>query len=193
MPIDRAARTRLRKKLSAGLYAVAVELTNQAKVRATRHVDTGERRNSITQSQLPNGSVLWGMPGNAKNAALELGFSPHWVPLRHIEPWMRRNRVGTQRVAASSLKTRRRTSRVAVVAAGVYVGGPNSRLDFGGGGTGGMRRRGNRSTYQRWQTKGARSQYLTPGKVGHSVLRWTVGTRLRAVAPRAFARGYGRG
>lgn len=193
MPLDRKLRAKLRRKLTAGLVGVAVALTNEAKTRATRHVDTGERRNSITHAVLPNGSVIWGLPGNAKNAALELGFRPHWVPAGYAEPWMRRHKVGVGRVTVYSVKTRRKLSRRVVLAAGMYVGGPGSRLDTGPGGASGTRRIGNKNVFGRWRTRGEVSRYLAPGKVGHSVLRHTVATRLRAVAPAAFARGYQRG
>lgn len=172
MPLDRKLRARLRRKLTAGLVGVAVALTNEAKLRATRHVDTGERRNSITHTVLPGGSVLWGLPGNAKNAALELGFTPHWVPVGYIGVWARRHGLGTR---------------------GVYVGGPKSRLDTGPGGASGIRMIGRKKVFGRWRTQGEVSRYLAPGKVGHSVLRHTVATRLRVVAPAAFVRGYSRG
>jgi hypothetical protein len=165
---------------------VALALTNEAKVRATRHVDTGERRNSITHTVLSDGSVLWGLPGNVKNVALELGFRPHWVPAAYIEVWMRRHGVGVRR------RTRRLGRRV-VRAAGLYVGGPGSWLDTGPGGASGTRRIGNKNVFGRWRTRGEVSRYLAPGKVGHSVLRHTVATRLRVVAPVAFMRGYSRG
>lgn len=192
MPLDRKLRARLRRKLTAGLVGVAVALTNEAKMRATRHVDTGERRNSITHTLLPGGSVIWGLPGNAKNASLELGFRPHWVPAGYIEPWMRRHGIGVDRVMRSS-RARRRLSKRVVRAAGLYVGGPGSRLDTGPGGASGTRRIGNRNVSGRWRTKGEMSRFLAPGKVGHSVLRHTVATRLRTIAPVAFIRGYQRG
>lgn len=178
MGLDRKTRARLRRKLTAGLVSVAVALTNEAKIRATRHVDTGERRNSITHTELADGSVIWGLPGNAKNAALELGFTPHWVPVGYAEAWMRRHGVGVGRV---------------VKAAGMFVGGPGSRLDSGPGGAAGVRMIGRKKVFGRWRTKGEISRYLSPGKVGHSVLRHTVATRLRVVAPSAFLRGYSRG
>ncbi|PZA08640.1 hypothetical protein [Meiothermus sp. Pnk-1] len=179
MALDPSVRAKLRRKLTAGLVSVAVELTNEAKVRATRHVDTGERRNSITHAELPNGSVVWGLPGNVKNAALELGFRPHWVPAAYIGVWMRRH----------GLNSRKLTRRVA----GLYVGGPGSRLDSGPGGASGIRRIGNKNVFGRWRTRGEVSRYLAPGKVGHSVLRHTVATRLKSIAPAAFVRGYQRG
>lgn len=193
MGLDRKTRARLRRKLTAGLVSVAVALTNEAKIRATRHVDTGERRNSITHTELADGSVIWGLPGNAKNAALELGFTPHWVPVGYAEAWMRRHGVGVGRVAVYSVKTRRRLSRRVVKAAGMFVGGPGSRLDSGPGGAAGVRMIGRKKVFGRWRTKGEISRYLSPGKVGHSVLRHTVATRLRVVAPSAFLRGYSRG
>lgn len=179
MALDPSVRAKLRRKLTAGLVGVAVALTNEAKVRATRHVDTGERRNSITHAELPDGSVIWGLPGNVKNAALELGFRPHWVPVGYIGVWMRRHGLNKGKL------TRR--------AAGLYVGGPGSRLDTGPGGASGTRRIGNKNVFGRWRTQGEISRYLAPGKVGHSVLRHTVATRLRGVAPAAFVRGYQRG
>jgi len=193
MPIDRRAKAKLRRRLQNGLVAVAVELTNQAKVRATRHVDTGERRNSITHTPLADGSVLWGMPRNAKNVALELGFTPHWVPVSYIGPWMRRHGVGMGRVQVYGIRTRRASSRLVVKSAGLYVGGPGSRLDTGPGGAGGTRMRGRKRVFGRWRTKGQVDPLLAPGKVGFSVLRWTIRHRLRAIGPAAFARGYSRG
>jgi len=193
MPLDRTAKTKLRKRLQSGLVAVAVELTNQAKVRATRRVDTGERRNSITHTALGDGSVLWGMPRNAKNVALELGFTPHWVPGSYITPWMRRHGVGMGRVTVYSIKTRRRSSRRAVLAVGLYVGGPASWLDTGPGGASGTRMRGRKRIFARWRTRGQVDPLLVPGKVGFSVLRWTTRHQLRAIGSAAFARGYSRG
>lgn len=193
MPRNRQTLARLKRKLTSGLVGVAVALTNEAKVRATRHVDTGERRNSITHTVLDNGSVLWGLPGNVKNASLELGFRPHWVPAVYIGVWMRRHRLGMGRTTVYSVRTRRRLSRRVVTATGLYVGGPGSRLDYGPGGASGERRMGRKTVFTRWKTRGEMSRYIAPGKVGHSVLRHTVATRLRAIAPSAFARGYRRG
>lgn len=192
MSLDRATRQKLRKRLMAGLRGVAVELVNQAKVRATRHVDTGEYRNSITFAEKP-GFVLFGLPANAKNASLELGFRPHFVPLKHIETWMRRHQVGMAKTTVYSTRTRRRSRRTVMRATGIYVGGRNSRLDYGPGGARGERVFGRRRVFQTWRTLGQQSRYIAPGKVGFSVIRWTVATRLRAVAVTAFRQGYQRG
>ncbi|MBF6596087.1 MAG: HK97 gp10 family phage protein [Thermaceae bacterium] len=197
MPLDPATLARLRRKLRGGLVAVAQELVNQAKVRATAHVDTGELRNSITYSEVPDG-VLFGLPDSPKHRALELGFAPHWVPGKYIGGWMGRNKVGQiYRRSSRSVGSRTRRSkplkRAVAMAAGLYVGGPNSTLDYGPGGTSGMMVRGKSRVFKRWMTKGQRSDELTPGKVGFSVVRWTVRRRLRAIAAQAFAQGYRNG
>lgn len=125
MPLDRQALVRLRKKNLAGLTAVAVELTNQAKVRATRHVDSGTLRNSVTHD-VKTDHVLWGIPLKSAPHAkyLEYGFRPHFVPAQHIALWARRRGVA---------KSKRFT--------GLFVGGRNSSLEHGPG----IRTRGRRS------------------------------------------------
>lgn len=188
----RVERAALRRRLMAGLRSVAAELTNQAKQRATRHVDTGELRNSITYTERGN-TVLFGLPANAKNVSLELGFRPHWVPLRYIEVWMRRHKIGFRRVTVQSIRTRRRSQRRVFAAAGLYVGGPGSTLDYGGSGASGTRMVGRRPVSGTWRTQGERSPYLQPGRVGFSVIRHTVGTRLKAISTEVFLRGYRRG
>jgi hypothetical protein len=193
VPIDRATIVTLRRRLLNGLESVAVELTNQAKVRATSHVFTGERRQSITHTRRTN-DVLWGMPFSQKNAALEFGFTPHWVPGRYIGTWMQRNNVGVTRAPVKRGKRRGKPGRIIATALGLYVGGPNSRLDQGPGQPGGMQfAGGRRRVFRRWNTRGQRSPDLKPNTVGHSVLKWTIRTRLRAISVNAFARGYQRG
>lgn len=189
MAANRRLKEQMRKRLMAGLRGVAIELTNAAKLRATRHVYTGELRNSITHTEVSK-YVLFGIPANAKNISLEFGFKPHWVPLRYLGAWMQRNRVGVRRAAVYSVRTRRRSSRLVVSATGLYVGGPGSRLDYGIGGASGERVFGRKRIIARWNTRGARSKYIASGKVGFSIIRHTVGTHLRAVALPAFIRGY---
>ena len=106
MPIDRRILAELRRRQQNGLFAVAVELTNRAKVLATKHHDNGTRRNSITQTKSSDGrTVLWGIPAKAAPHAphLERGFKPHWVPGRHIGLWMTRNKVGSNMTAIATL------------------------------------------------------------------------------------------
>lgn len=184
--MERRVREQLRRRLMAGLRGVATELVNQARVRATRHVDTGELRNSITYSEGP-GYVLFGLPANAKNVSLERGFRPHFVPFR-VAPGLA---VWASRVGHPSVKGRGR--RLTRLAAGIYIGGPGSTLDYAVGGATGVRRIGRQNVAGTWTTKGEPSRYLDRGKVGSSVLRWTVGERLKVVAPEAFVRGYRRG
>jgi hypothetical protein len=188
MPINRQALLEIRKRLKRGLVAVAVELTNQAKVRATKLVNTGELRNSITHAVIPNG-VIWGIPRNKKNESLEYGFKPHFVPSGIIGGWMKRNRVGI--VSARSSRRlnngRRSRARTKFLSAGVFVGYKNSRLEQGPG-TLSATFFGKRKT---WNTKGGKSNLYPAGKVGFSVVRWTIKNRLRAVSATAFARGYG--
>ena len=195
MPTDRQALAKLRRKQTAGLVAVAVELTNQAKVRATRNVDTGTRRNSITHTAV-GPKVLWGISKRSAPHAphLELGFRPHFVPMRFINLWARRRGVGQVRETSTYSGRRkissRRYKRARGVRLGIFVGGPGSRLDYGPGGAQAYQLRGRARVLVRYRTKGQKSDLIPPGKVGHSVLRWTVKHRLRAVAPTAFARGY---
>lgn len=182
MPIDRATLARLRKKLRFGLVGVAVALTNEGKKRATARVDTGELRNSITHAEIGD-NVYWGIPRNKKNEALEGGFKPHFVPIGIIGTWARRKGVGTVTVKGARGRKRK------FLAAGVYVGGPNSRLDYGRGFVGGFY--GGR--YRTWRTKGSSSEFLRPGTVGFSVVQHTVKNDLQRIAPVAFAAGYDRG
>lgn len=167
----------LRRRHRAGLFAVAVTMTSEAKRLATRHIDTGTRRNSITQAITAEG-VLWGIPvSSAPHAVyLELGFTPHWVPARHTWLWMRRTGYS------------RRWPR----ARGVFVGGPGSTLDYGGGGATGVLA-GRHRLQRTYPTQGRRSPYLPAGRVGSPILRPVVAERLREIAPAAFARGWRRG
>lgn len=198
MPIDRKALAELRRRHIAGLTAVAVELTNQAKVRASRHVDNGTLRNSITHTP-QEARVLWGIPLRSAPHAqyLELGFKPHWVPMRHIHLWARRRGVG--QIRQTSIRSGGRTvarksfKRARAVAMGVFVGGPGSTLEHGPGGAQMQQFRGrNRRISVRYATRGGRSDLIPANKVGFSVLRWTVKHRARAVALPAFARGWRR-
>jgi hypothetical protein len=188
MPINRQAIQELRKRLKRGLIAVAVELTNQAKVRATKLVDTGELRNSITHAVTPRG-VIWGIPRNKKSESLEYGFRPHFVPSGIIGGWMKRNRVGIVSARSSRFLRNGKRSRAKrqFLGAGVFVGYKNSRLEQGPG-TLSAKFFGKRKT---WNTKGGKSDLYPAGKVGFSVVRWTIRNRLRAISLSAFARGYG--
>lgn len=169
----RADRRELRRRLGNGLFAVAVRMTDEAKRLATRHVDSGTRRNSITQTRTADG-VLWGIPINSAPHAvfLEHGFTPHWVPGRHAALWMRR--TGYQR----------RWPR----AQGVFVGGPGSRLDYGGGGASGYLA-GRHRIHRTYPTQGDRNPHLPAGRVGHPILR-PVAAMLPRIAEAAFLRGY---
>jgi hypothetical protein len=195
MPLPASTKARLRKKLTSGLKSVAVALVNEAKVRATQLVDTGEYRNSITYSETGQGQVLFGLPNNKKNVALELGFKPHFLPVQYAGTWMRRHGVGIVKARSQSrTKSGKRSTRTRqFLSAGIYVGGPRSRLEYGGGGASGERSFYGRKRFLRWRTKGGQSKYLPAGKVGFSVIRHTVRTRARVVAPAAFLRGYSRG
>lgn len=193
---DRQAVARLRKKLTAGLVGVAVAMTNEAKGLATRHLDTGERRNSITHAVLPSGGVLWGLPRNLKNVSLETGMKPHWVPARYAGVWMQRNKVGISYRSRFKGDTKRgrkyKTARA--VALGVFVGGPGSSLQQGPGQPGGMQFAGKgKRVFRRWSTRGGTSPYLDANKVGHPILQPVVRERLRGLAAAAFTRGYRRG
>lgn len=187
MPINLKARQLLRKRLKRGLVGLALELTNQAKVRATKLIDTGELRNSITHAETPRG-VVWGVPRNAKNVALEYGFKPHFVPSSIIGGWMKRRGVGIMKARSQSInrngKRSKRTRQF--LGAGIFVGGKNSRLEQGAGQPGAKFG----GKFLRWNTKGGRSKLLGAGKVGFSVVRWTVKNRLRAVGKAAFLAGY---
>lgn len=191
----------LRRKQQAGLYAVAVELTNRAKVIATRHSDNGTRRNSITQTKSDDGrSVLWGIPTGAAPHAqyLELGFTPHWVPGRHIGLWMTRNNVGSGQVAHATLhgvtRRKRYTSRrtlktVRSQALGLFVGGPGSTLQYGGGGATMTQFHGPRRIRVTYRTKGGKSKFLKGGKVGHPILQPAAET-IRSIPIETYKRGF---
>lgn len=186
MPLDRAVMAEFRKRRQNGLYAVAVELTGRAKTVATRHNDTGTRRNSITQSKATDGkTVYWGIPLSAAPHAehLELGFRPHWVPAKYIGVWMQRHGAGILRNGQAVRgkvvhgKARRKINlraRGTSVSMGLYVGGPGSTLQTAPGGTGGFfGRRGKGVVRRHWHTKGGRSKYLTKARVGHPILQPT--------------------
>jgi hypothetical protein len=179
MPLRREALAEMRRRQLNGMFAVAVAMTSESKKLATRHVDNGTRRNSITQTKLSD-KVLWGIPKNSAPHAvyLELGFRPHWVPARHIWLWMRR--TGFQRRHPK--------------AKGVFVGGPGSTLDYGGGGATAELFIGYKKRVRRtYRTRGRRSPYIKPGKVGHAILRPVANEQLRHIAPSAFLRGYQNG
>lgn len=191
MPLDRAALAQLRKRLQRGLVGVAVELTNQARVRATKHVFTGELRNATTHTSLSNGTVLWGMTGTAKHVALERGFNPHWVPGRIIGTWGARKNVGVTRATVTRGKRKGKPGRILSQTLGIFVGGPGSTLEQGPGQPGAkFYAGGRRLVFRRYNTKGGKSPYLAPNKVGFSILQWTIKTRLRAVSVKAFTQAY---
>lgn len=203
--VSRKVLQELRRRHQSGLHAVAVELTNRAKVAATRHTDNGTRRNSITQSKEIDGrTVLWGIPiGAAPHSPyLELGFKPHWVPARYIGVWMQRHGAGVLRngrqVRGKVVHGRARRkvnlrARGTSVASGLYVGGPGSTLQSAPGGTGGyLFGKGGKRRRQHWHTKGGKSRYLTSGKVGHPILQ-PVGDKAHTVPMSVFERGFDRG
>lgn len=205
--LDRKALVELRRRQQNGLYAVAVELTNRAKLLATRHTDNGTRRNSITQTKSADGrSVLWGIPIKSAPHApyLEFGFKPHWVPGRYIGLWMQRRGVGTSRTPKTGTvgglsgrrtytrgKSRKRTVSTRT---GLFVGGPGSTLQTAPGGTsakffmGGGRPRQN----VRYYTSGGISEYLTRHKVGHPILR-PVGAQADTVPLSIYKQGFANG
>jgi hypothetical protein len=196
----------LRRRQQNGLYAVAVELTNRAKLLATRHTDNGTRRNSITQTKSADGrTVLWGIPlKSAPHAAnLEFGFRPHWVPGKYIGLWMQRHGVGERQTRTATLQgvTRRRkytSSRqykgVRSTALGLFVGGPGSTLQTAPGGTSAMFFMGGGRPRQhvRYYTSGGISEYLTRHKVGHPILQ-PVGKEAHTVPLEIYKRGFQRG
>lgn len=194
-----------RRRRQNGLYAVAVELTNRAKVHATRHNDTGTRRNSITQTKHQDGSsVLWGIPTKSAPHApyLELGFRPHWVPSKYIGVWMQRHGAGilrngrTVRGKVVHGKARRKVSlraRGTSVAMGLYVGGPGSSLQSAPGGTGGyLFTTGGKRRRMHWRTKGGTSKHLTKGRVGHPILQPTA-EQITQIPLTVYQRGFERG
>lgn len=193
-----------RRRRQNGLYAVAVELTNRAKVAATRHNDTGTRRNSITQTKHQDGSsVLWGIPTKSAPHAqyLELGFKPHWVPAKYIGSWMQRNGAGILRNGQAVRgkvvhgKGRGKVSlraRGTSVSMGLYVGGPNSSLQSAPGGTGGRLYRGRKMVTRHWRTKGGTSKHLTKARVGHPILQPTA-ERITDIPLTVYQRGFERG
>lgn len=139
------AKRQLEAKLRNGLVFVARALTADARKRATRNVDQGQRRNAITHLVEGN-TVLWGIPKGSAPHALYLeppGYKPHFVPARHLGSWPRRHGLKESK--------------------GLYVGGPGSSLQYGGAGA---RGRIGRGPVRTWQTKGGRSKYLANGNVG---------------------------
>lgn len=201
MPLDRAVLAELRRRQQNGLYAVGVELTNRAKVMATRHNDTGTRRNSITQTKAPDGaSVYWGIPVDSAPHApyLETGLRPHWVPSRYIGVWMQRHGAGILRNGQAVRgkvvhgKARRKVNlraRGTSVAMGLYVGGPNSSLQSAPGGATGRLYRGRRWVTRHWHTKGGTSKYLTRGRVGHPILQ-PVAAQIKDIPLEIYKRGF---
>lgn len=202
--VSREIIRQLRRRHQAGLHAVAVEMTNRAKVLATRHTDNGTRRNSITQSKQGDGStVLWGIPiGSAPHAPyLETGFRPHWVPARYIGVWMQRHGAGITRYGATvrgRVKAGVGRGRVnlrargTAVAMGLYVGGPGSTLQSAPGGATGYLRRGRKRVRGHWHTRGGRSEYLRAGTVGHPILQ-PVGAKANQIPGSIFLQGWDRG
>lgn len=201
MPLDREVMAEFRRRRQAGLYAVAVELTTRAKVLATKHVDNGTRRNSITQTRAEDGSsVLWGIPlASAPHAEyLEYGFKPHWVPARYIGLWMQRRGVGVSRQTLSrsgrgAFTIHRTYKTVRSVAMGLYVGGPGSRLQSAPGGTSGYLFAGHgKRARLTWTTQGGESTYLKKGTVGHPILQ-PIGAEAHTVPLDVYRRGFERG
>jgi len=192
MPINRTQLQKLRKAHIKGLESVAVEMTNRSKRLAVKHNDNGTRANSVTHTATRS-NVLWGIPlASAPHARyLELGFRPHWVPFEKIGLWMQRHRVGyvsvrSQRILKSGKRsTRRRT----FLGGGLYVGGKNSRLQTGPGGTSGMIMRGRKRLRSSWFTRGGISKDLPSGKVGHPILS-PVARQIRTFDKQAFLRGF---
>ena len=198
MPIERKALAEMRRRQQAGLVAVAVAMTGHAKQLATRHTDNGTRRNSVTHTRQTR-EVLWGIPVRSAPHAvfLELGFKPHWVPMRYMALWARRHGVGqvmttrarTGRGRSQALKTYKRSRGSAL---GVFVGGPNSKLQHGPGGLSMQQFRGRQRVRVSYATRGGRSPFLPPGTVGHPILqptaRWIRGQWLPY-----FKRGFERG
>lgn len=207
MPIDRRILAELRRRQQNGLFAVAVELTNRAKVLATKHHDNGTRRNSITQTKSSDGrTVLWGIPAKAAphGPHLEFGFKPHWVPGRHIGLWMTRNKVGSNMTAIATLhgvtrrrryvsRKRSRAKAPKAQALGLFVGGPGSTLQVAPGGTQ-ARFFAGRKRFKRWHyyTKGGISRYLRPATVGHPILQPTA-AQVKSVPLEVYKRGFQRG
>lgn len=201
MPLDRAVLAELRRRQQNGLYAVGVELTNRAKVLATRHTDNGTRRNSITQTKSQDGrSVLWGIPEKSAPHAvhLELGFKPHWVPSKYIGVWMQRHGAGILRNGQAVRgkvtpgKARARINlkaRGTSVSMGLYVGGPGSNLQSAQGGATGRLYRGRRFVTRHWHTKGGTSKFLTQGKVGHPILQPTA-EQITSIPLEVYKRGF---
>lgn len=203
MPLDRAALARLRRKHENGLLSVARTLSGFAKERATKHVDVGTLRNSITETSVTTEGrteVLWGISlvGAPYAKYLEHGFAPHWTPARYIGVWMQRHGAGVQKtarvVSGGRTVARRRYKTARAVALGLYVGGPGSTLDYGpGGAKGKLFGAGGKLVEKTWSTKGQESAYLKPGKVGFAIVRPTVHDHARAIGPEAFRRGWNRG
>jgi len=109
-----AATRTLKRRLRNGLRRVAQDLVNQAKVRASEHVNTGALRSSITWSDGPGLTVLFGirLAGAPHARYLEYGFKPHFVPEKYIGDWAK---------------------RVLGIRSGLFVGGRNTHLEHGCG------------------------------------------------------------
>lgn len=198
MPLDRAVLTELRRRQQNGLYAVGVELTNRAKVLATRHTDNGTRRNSITQTKSQDGrSVLWGIPEKAAPHAvhLELGFKPHWVPGKYVGLWMSRKGVGVRfkhatRTEAGTYRSSRKYKTARSMAMGVFVGGPGSKLDYArGGARGRLFAKGGKLRVRTYTTQGSSSRYLRSGTVGHPILQPTA-EQITSIPLEVYKRGF---
>ena len=176
----------LKQRLMKGLRAVAAELVNRAKIRATSRVDTGELRNSITYTEEED-YVLFGLPANEKNKSLELGFKPHYVPGKYIGVWAKRHGFGKPKGASKKRKSKKKKTDTGT---GLYVGGPGSFLDYGPGGARSVRYVGKLRVVRLWVTKGSQSEFIARGKVGFSVIQHTVNKELKGIAADAFLKGY---
>lgn len=198
MPLDRAAMARLRRKHQAGMLSVARDLTGKAKERATRHVNIGTLRNSVTETVQASASrtqVLWGISLRSAPHAkyLERGFRPHWVPMRHLHLWAKRSGAGQVRSTSGFGSKSKSYKSSRAVALGLFIGGRGSRLDYAPGGAQAYRNYGKRRVLEGYRTKGKPSRYLDPGKVGFSILQHTVGTHIRSIGVDSYKRGFDRG
>lgn len=178
------AKKELDRKLLGGLTSVARALTKEARKRARRqNSDTGQRSLAITHV-VEGDNVFWGIPkssGGKHSIILEKGFKPHFVPQRYISGWRSRNKVA--RVGKAQSKS----------PDGLFVGGPNSRFMYGGGGARGKFFAGRgRLVSKTYRTQGGKSPYLKSGKVGSPILQPTWKEDKPRVQKAAFKRGYTR-
>lgn len=166
--MNAAAKAQLERKLTNGLVFIARSLTRDARKLATKNLDQGQRRNAITHKVQPNGSVIWGIPDRAAPHALFLdrGYVPHFVPAKYLGAWPRRHGLGNP--------------------SGIFAGGPNSTLQYGGSAARGKLG----GKMQSWQTKGGRSEYLPDGKVGSPAVVPAYRELTAAQRRAAFIKGY---